>query len=485
MDDDPAQESTGITRVAKACDPCRVRKTRCDIATQSVCTECLKRDQALQCVKRDKARPNRPLPRGAAGSGTGMASGTGTGPAAGSSTASSSAPPAKVTYASPQPEAGPSKMPAVLPALSSTLPTALPAQAPYPRPVRIVSAPAVVESMLEEEALGRFGECFDTTGLMADLHLDLALKPETIFDSAQARHSLAEIGLAPRDPSAVTQAHHWINTHFRAIHHNTPFLNLPSVIDTATRVFGPGGDVDHDDLALLYAILALGSLREQTYDSSTGKYRSLRGALDDGVSPASTRSSHFRSRSTAQCLFRLAQDELEQMDQPSEIAVQALFLLHTFISNTSMGRRSRDYVARAIMMAHELGLNRRIPYDLHLSKRVKYDKHAERRRAMVYLYVYFSDVSSASGVDTPSGTPLNGLRAFVDLVTTIGSILERLHSGTTQPLAVLQLDGEMDQLRERLGSLTFDMDLGDGYSVEALKRTAVAGSVLRQIHYNW
>jgi hypothetical protein len=88
----------------------------------------------------------------------------------------------------------------------------------------------------------------------------------------------------------------------------------------------------------------------------------------------------------------LASDELEEIDQPTETAVQALFVLHTFISNTSMGRRSRDYVARAVMMAHELGLNRRIPTDLNPHKRSKYDHRATRRRAMLYLYVYFSDV---------------------------------------------------------------------------------------------
>lgn len=49
----------------------------------------------------------------------------------------------------------------------------------------------------------------------------------------------------------------------------------------------------------------------------------------------------------------------------------------------------------------------------------------------------------------------------------------------------MQLDSELESLRERLGSQTFDIDLRESTSVEALKRTAVAGSVLRQIHYNW
>lgn len=223
------------------------------------------------------------------------------------------------------------------------------------------------------------------------------------------RHSLQEIGLVPGDPNAVKQAHHWVNTHFRAIHHNTPFLSLPEVLETATKVFGAPadrssqsqGDAGHDELALLYAILALGSLREQTYDSQTKKYRTLNttGSEEPGAGAgagASPMSNHslpsYRSRSTAQCLFRLASDKLEAVDQPTETAVQALYVLHTFISNTSMGRRSRDYVARAIMMAHELGLNRRIPADLNPLKRIKYDRRATRRRAMLYLYVYFSDV---------------------------------------------------------------------------------------------
>jgi hypothetical protein len=96
---------------------------------------------------------------------------------------------------------------------------------------------------------------------------------------------------------------------------------------------------------------------------------------------------------------------------------------------------------------------------------------------------------SNSGVDTPSGTPLNGLKAFVDLVTTIGSVLERLHVSTRSAESrielVLQLDSEIDSLRDRLGSETFNVDLRDSGSMDMVKRNAVAGSVLRQIHYNW
>jgi hypothetical protein len=239
------------------------------------------------------------------------------------------------------------------------------------------------------------------------------LRPEQVFDTRSTTYlTLDELGLTPGDPSAVQQAHHWINTHFRAIHHNTPFLHLPQVLDIATKVFASpqplrrNGDLfggyygydqsnrqddalDADDLALLYAVLALGSLREQTYDSYRKTYRTL--DADDTISPASNRSApSFRSRLAGQSLARMAQDELEQIETPSETAVQALFLMHTFISNTSMSRRSRDYVARAVMMSHEIGLNRRLAIPTRLDKRS--DRYGARRRAILYLYVCFSDV---------------------------------------------------------------------------------------------
>ena len=231
------------------------------------------------------------------------------------------------------------------------------------------------------------------------LKLHLSLQPENIFDApAGGRLSLHEIGLTPGDPDALKLAGHWIVTHFGAIHHNTPFLSLPSVLETANRMFSTADgiySVAHDDKALLYSILALGSLREQTYDSQAKRYRSF-GLANTPEGPISSAPSLMSfapsSTATASTLFRLASDELDDIDQPSEIAVQALFVLHTFVSNTSMSRRSRDYVARAIMMAHELGLNRRFQLDVHPPKRVKLDKHASRRRAMIYLYVYFSDV---------------------------------------------------------------------------------------------
>lgn len=97
--------------------------------------------------------------------------------------------------------------------------------------------------------------------------------------------------------------------------------------------------------------------------------------------------------------------------------------------------------------------------------------------------------SSASGIDTPSGQPLHGLRSFVDLVTTIGGVLERLHlsilTSESRIELVLRLESEIDSLRDRLGQHTFDVDIRDSTSTDPLKRNAAAGSVLRQIHYNW
>jgi hypothetical protein len=97
--------------------------------------------------------------------------------------------------------------------------------------------------------------------------------------------------------------------------------------------------------------------------------------------------------------------------------------------------------------------------------------------------------TTSSGVDTPSGMPLHGLRSFVDLVTTIGGILEQLHVSTptseSRTELVLRLDSEIDSLRDRLGPYTFDIDIGESSSSNTLKRNVAAGSILRQIHYNW
>lgn len=114
------------------------------------------------------------------------------------------------------------------------------------------------------------------------------------------------------------------------------------------------------------------------------------------------------------------------------------------------------------------------------------------------------DQTRSSGIDTPSGTPLPGLRAFVDLVTTVGGMLEQLHQGYysawsscrdaldegTVITLVLRLEAEMDSLRDRLGEQTFMINLdvdtpGELSAQDALRRTAKAGALLRQMHYNW
>jgi hypothetical protein len=47
-------------------EPCRMRKTRCDISEKPVCSECVRRGKASACVLRTKARVKRcgPLSRG-------------------------------------------------------------------------------------------------------------------------------------------------------------------------------------------------------------------------------------------------------------------------------------------------------------------------------------------------------------------------------------------------------------------------------------
>ena len=69
----------------------------------------------------------------------------------------------------------------------------------------------------------------------------------------------------------MPRAVRWITTHINALHHNTPFLHLPQILDAAKRMFGWDtahvGRVDPAERALAYAVLALGNLREQTFDA--------------------------------------------------------------------------------------------------------------------------------------------------------------------------------------------------------------------------
>lgn len=79
------------------------------------------------------------------------------------------------------------------------------------------------------------------------------------------------------------------------------------------------------------------------------------------------------------------------------------------------------------------------------------------------------------------------------MVTTIGRVLEQLHTGyygatgasTSLTIElVLRLEKEMDDLRERLGPETFRENLNIP-EVDSNRRTAMAGALIRQIHYNW
>jgi hypothetical protein len=226
----------------------------------------------------------------------------------------------------------------------------------------------------------------------------------------------------------------WITTHINALHHNTPFLHLSQLVATANAVFGlhrqPEEQIDPAERALLYAVLALGRLREQTFDRRTGHYKSLlipsptqrappSGQIilehmpytpdqpstvppfllefPDGQQAGSTsdKTGSTLTRLSSYILFQAASNELDAIDRPSETAVQALFLMHTYVSNTSMSRKSRDYVARAVVMAHEIGLNKLEVIEPHVKipgQRKVRDPYYRRRRALLYLYVCFSDV---------------------------------------------------------------------------------------------
>ena len=107
------------------------------------------------------------------------------------------------------------------------------------------------------------------------------------------------------------------------------------------------------------------------------------------------------------------------------------------------------------------------------------------------------DQTVSSGIDTPSGTPLPGLleqlhQGYYGASATWSRGPEGLQGTAAEDAIcglVLRLEAEMDRLRERLGEQTFLINLDEHEngeeSVDALKRTAVAGSLLRQMHYNW
>lgn len=108
------------------------------------------------------------------------------------------------------------------------------------------------------------------------------------------------------------------------------------------------------------------------------------------------------------------------------------------------------------------------------------------------VFDYIDQSPPPTGVDTDSHTPLTSLRAFVDLVTTVGGLLEQLHIGYygskahTEPSSqlVLRLQASLEGLRTRMGKDTFGAE-GANSSIAEIRQTAKAGSLIRQIHFHW
>lgn len=234
--------------------------------------------------------------------------------------------------------------------------------------------------------------------------LDLSLNPEDVLPIKKSTPppSLSDLGLTPYAQGALSLATHYIDVHLRGIHHNTPFLHPPQLHDLVKRAFDPSynkqPELESDELALLYIVLALGSLRVDTFDNVSCSHHPLASHSSPNAngsfetSSLSSEDSHpsFGTGEVSLALFRYAVAEIDSVSASSETAVQALFLLHTYVSNTTMGRKSKDFVARAVMMAHETGLNSLVP-PTHRSDQTP-ETGASKRRAMLYLYVYFSDV---------------------------------------------------------------------------------------------
>jgi hypothetical protein len=108
------------------------------------------------------------------------------------------------------------------------------------------------------------------------------------------------------------------------------------------------------------------------------------------------------------------------------------------------------------------------------------------------VFDYIDQSPPPTGVDIDSQTPLSSLRAFVDLVTTVGGLLEDLHIGyygsqaSSEPAShlVLRLQAALEGLRGRMGRDTFWAE-GSNSSIEENRQTAKAGSLIRQIHFHW
>jgi hypothetical protein len=362
-------------------EPCRMRKTRCDISEKPVCSECVRRGKASACVLRTKARVKRcgPLSRGPLSDAPDAP--TLIHDAMGSPHAPMLSSPA--SHTSSAPFVGPPD------ALELPSNSAIAPQIPLHASERS-SFISQVEDKLLYRARHDFGTSTRASQLMEGLELHLALLPETVFGNRPRRyHGLDDIGLTPGAPASASTAREWIQVHFEGIHHNTPFLHLPLIYRICDGMFGSPIDSrqrsipepNPDELALLFAVMALGRLRAETWDPVLCRYRQLSQDTPRTDEPAE------RFGDVSLALFNLANEQLDNLASPSELAVQALHLLHTFVSNTMMNRRSRDYVARAVMMAHEMGLNRSIPQGFQ-----SVDNGSLKRRAILYLYVYFSDV---------------------------------------------------------------------------------------------
>ena len=222
----------------------------------------------------------------------------------------------------------------------------------------------------------------------------MCLSPENVLPTklSSPPPSLTLLGLDANNPEAYNLASHWVDTHLEGIHHSTPFLHPPQLYHILERMFDSQNEpaLQSDELALLYIVLALGSLRADTFDAIAGRHQPFSSNSNNSSrSPVELPMAHSRptmgTGEVSMALYRHSLDQMDCVDTPSETAVQALFLLHTYVSNTMMGRKSRDFVARAVMMTHEIGLNRPKPANT-------LEDGQAMRRAILFLYIYFSDV---------------------------------------------------------------------------------------------
>lgn len=220
----------------------------------------------------------------------------------------------------------------------------------------------------------------------------MCLSPENVLPIklSSPPPSLTLLGLDANNPKAYHLASHWVDTHLEGIHHSTPFLHPPQLYHILGRMFDSENEpaLQSDQLALLYIVLALGSLRADTFDTIAGRHQPFSSNSNkSSKSPVEMARSQpaMGTGEVSMALYRHSLDQMDCVNTPSETAVQALFLLHTYVSNTMMGRKSRDFVARAVIMTHEIGLNRPKPMNT-------IGDGQAMRRAILFLYIYFADV---------------------------------------------------------------------------------------------